>query len=76
MSIKLSDAMQRTLRWAPERWGKLTSDSPSIDALRKRGLIELRDVPGAASGALAGYQWRITETGRIVAGRAAAASTE
>lgn len=64
----LTEPMRRELRRAPDDWQKLHSDGPSIDALRKRGLIELRDQPGEA-GPMAGFQWRITDTGRIIDNR-------
>jgi len=64
MTIKLSDAMRRALKRAPNHWSKL-SEGSSADALRKRGLVEYRDTPGE-TGIMAGMQWRITETGRIV----------
>lgn len=74
MTIKLSNAMQLMLKVAPECWRSI-SPGPSIEALRKRGLVELRDQPGE-TGAMAGFQWRITEAGRVVVGRKTLAQTE
>ena len=68
MTIKLSEAMYRKLKSAPNYWSNLTDDGPTVDALRKRGLVELRTRPGE-TGTMAGFQWRITETGREVDGR-------
>jgi hypothetical protein len=68
MTITLSDAMQRKLKSAPDYWANLTNDSPSVEALRKRGLVELRTRPGE-SGMMAGFQWRITEAGCEIDGR-------
>jgi hypothetical protein len=67
MSIKLSNAMQHMLKAAPDYWSKAPA-SPSVDALRRRGLVEFRSTPGE-TGMLAGFQWRITDTGREVDGR-------
>jgi hypothetical protein len=68
MTITLSDAMQRKLKTAPDGWQNLISDGPTVDALRKRGLVELRNRPGE-TGIMAGFQWRITEAGCEIDGR-------
>ena len=68
MTISLSAAMQRTLKAAPDYWLNLTHDGPSVEALRKRKLVELRTRPGE-SGTMAGFQWRITEAGCEIDGR-------
>lgn len=68
MTIRLSKPMQRTLKSAPDYWSKLSIHTPSVDALQKRGLVEMRNQPGE-TGVLTGYQWRISETGREVDGR-------
>lgn len=67
MTISLSSAMQRTLKSAPDYWENAPA-SPSVDALKRRGLIEMRNTPGE-KGVMAGFQWRISETGREVDGR-------
>lgn len=67
MSIRLSASMQSLLHQAPEDWRKVPVD-PSADALRTRGLVEFRNTPGE-TGIMAGFQWRITETGKVVDGR-------
>lgn len=67
MTLRLSAAMQSLLRQAPEEWRRVPV-SPSADALRARGLVEFRTTPGER-GTMAGFQWRITETGKVVDGR-------
>lgn len=74
MTIRLSATMQQTLRSAPDFWRSVVP-GPTVDALKKRGLIELRDKPGE-KGLMAGFQWRITETGREVDGRGPAPTFE
>lgn len=68
MTIKLTDAMYRKLKSAPNFWQNLIGDSSTVDALKKRGLVDLRDRPGER-GTMAGFQWRITDAGRDVDGR-------
>ncbi len=70
MSIRLSAAMQLSLKGAPDHWQKV-SPSPTVIALRDRGLVDLRDTPGE-KGIMRGTQWRINDTGREVDGRGAA----
>jgi hypothetical protein len=67
VSIRLSNAMQLALKGAPDHW-RGVSPSPTVIALRDRGLVELRNTPGE-KGIMAGTQWRITETGRELDGR-------
>lgn len=74
MTIKLSNSMRYMLKVAPEDWRNIMP-GPTTDALRRRGLVEYRDRPGEI-GIMAGFQWRITETGREVDGRALPAGKE
>jgi hypothetical protein len=67
MTIKLSNAMRLMLKCAPEDWSRAPNGS-SVDALRRRGLVEFRSKPNEF-GTMATIQWRITETGREVDGR-------
>lgn len=67
MTLKLSNAMQQLLKAAPDYWTSI-SPTPTVTALEKRGLVELRTRPGER-GFMAGYQWRITETGCDIDGR-------
>jgi hypothetical protein len=59
--------MQRALKSAPDFWCNVVP-VPTVDALKKRGLIELRNNPGD-NGLMAGFQWRISATGREIDGR-------
>ena len=68
MTISLTTLMQQKLKSAPDHWSNLTNDGPTVEALRKRGLVELRTRPGE-SGSMAGFQWRITEAGCEIDGR-------
>lgn len=67
MTIRLSGAMQRSLKWAPDDWRSMPP-TRSLDALKRRGLIEVRNTPGE-TGIMAGFQYRISDSGKIVAGR-------
>lgn len=68
MTITLTAPMRAKLKQAPNDWERLRYDGPSVEALKTRGLVELRDQPGER-GAMAGFQWRITESGRVVDNR-------
>lgn len=67
MTISLSAPMQSALKSAPDEW-RSCSPTPTITALEKRGLVEIRTTPGH-KGLMAGFQYRITESGREVDGR-------
>jgi hypothetical protein len=71
MTIKLSAAMQRVLKRAPDDWRKIGYDIaafPSIEALETRSLVKVRWQPNVDK-AKAHLEWTITEAGKIVDGR-------
>lgn len=68
---KLSPAMARCLQAAPDDWRPVPSSwGGTPDALNRRALVQMRDAAG--SGILRGFEWRVTERGRIARGTVAA----
>ena len=68
MNNRISAPMQRTLRSAPDEWRKVIP-APSVEALEKRGLVEIRSDPKDSKPTMGGFQWRITEVGKVMDGR-------
>ncbi len=56
------------LKGAPEEWRNV-GPGPTIEALETRGLVEVRSDPQDTNETMGGFQWRITETGKVIDGR-------
>lgn len=68
MTIRLSDGMRIALKGAPEDWRKIIP-GPTVEALETRGLVEVRSDPSDKNPTMGGFQWRITEVGKVMDGR-------
>lgn len=60
--------LSRILRTAPEEWGRVVP-YPTVEALETRGLVVVPPGPAEKEILMCGFQWRITEAGRLVDGQ-------
>lgn len=65
ISSTLSPRQNEVLRQAPDGWQRCELMG-SMEALARRGLLDLRPKPGTEKSLMCSWQWRITAAGRVV----------